>query len=102
MEQKSLATEIVTEMQERLVNVVSEIDSLDIDCEHALFVITEILETISKKPIETEEDACDMLDKMDRIDSLCGIAYDYVSKIQSCISDIVIRERGGKHNKGED
>ena len=101
MEQKSLATEIVTEMQERLVNVVSEIDSLDIDCEHALFVITEILETISKKPIETEEDACDMLDKMNRIDSLSGIAYDYVSKIQSCISDIVIRERSGKHNKGE-
>lgn len=102
MEEKTLATEIVTEMQDRLINVVSEIDSLDIDCEHALFVINEILETISKKPIETEEDACDMLDKMDWIDSLCGIAYDYVSKIQSCISDIVIRERGGKHNKRED
>ena len=102
MEQKSLATEIINDMQERLINVVCEIDSLDIDCEHALFVLAEILETISKKPIETEEDACDMLDKMDRIDSLCGIAYDYVSKIQSCISDIVIRERNSKHDKGED
>ena len=78
MEQKTLATEIINDMQERLINVVCEIDSLDIDCEHALFVLTEILETISKKPIETEEDACDMLDKMDRIDSLCGIAHDYI------------------------
>ena len=92
MEQKPLATEIINDMQERLINVVCEIDSLDIDCEHALFVLAEIL----------EEDACDMLDKMDRIDSLCGIAYDYVSKIQSCISDIVIRERNSKHDKGED
>lgn len=63
MEQKPLATEIINDMQERLINVVCEIDSLDIDCEHALFVLAEILETISKKPIETEEDACDMLDK---------------------------------------
>ena len=53
MKQKTLATEIIKETQERLINVVFEIDSLDIDCEHALFVITEILETISKKPIET-------------------------------------------------
>ncbi|MFR7972220.1 MAG: hypothetical protein ACLU8C_07635 [Lacrimispora saccharolytica] len=102
MEKDTLATEVITEMQDRLINVVSEIDSLDIDCEHALFIITEIMETISKKPIETEKDVYDMFEKMDRIDSLCGIAYDYVSKIQSSISDIVIRERSGKHNKGED
>ena len=55
MEQKPLATEIINDMQERLINVVCEIDSLDI-----------------------------------------------VSKIQSCISDIVIRERNSKHDKGED
>lgn len=93
MEQKSLATEIVTEMQERLNNVISEIDSLDADCDKVLFILTEVMISVDRKPPKTEKDIYDLCEKMGRIDSLVVIAYDYISKIQSCITDVVLREQ---------
>ena len=80
-------------MQERLSNVISEINSLDLDCDKALFVLTEVMISVDRKSPKTEKDIYDLCEKMERIDSLAGIAYDYISKLQSCITDIVLRER---------
>lgn len=93
MEKETLATEVITEMQERLSNVISEIDSLDSDCDKALFMLTEVMISVDRKTPKTGKDIYDLCEKMERIDSLAGIAYDYISKIQSCITDIVLRER---------
>lgn len=93
MEKETLATEVITEMQERLSNVISEINSLDLDCDKALFVLTEVMISVDRKSPKTEKDIYDLCEKMERIDSLAGIAYDYISKLQSCITDIVLRER---------
>ncbi len=93
MKKETLATEVTKEAQERLINVVTEIDCLDLDCDKALFVINEMMELINRKPIETEKDVYRLQDSMERLDNLAGIAHDYISKIQSSISDIVIRER---------
>ena len=80
-------------MQERLNNVISEIDSLDADCDKVLFILTEVMISVDRKSPKTEKDIYDLCEKMERIDSLAGIAYDYISKLQSCITDIVLRER---------
>ncbi len=93
MEKEALATEVITEMQERLNNVISEIDSLDADCDKVLFILTEVMISVDRKPPKTEKDIYGLCEKMERIDSLTAIAYDYISKIQSCITDVVLRER---------
>ena len=93
MGKEALATEVITEMQERLNNVISEIDSLDADCDKVLFILTEVMISVDRKPPKTEKDIYDLCEKMERIDSLTAIAYDYISKIQSCITDVVLRER---------
>lgn len=93
MENETLATEIVREMQERLINVITEIDCLDFECDKVLFVINEIMELIDVKPPETKADVYHLHQSMKRMDNLAEIAHDYIDKIQSCISDIVLRER---------
>lgn len=101
MKKETLVTEVVTGVQERLSDVIMEIGCLNTDCESALFVIREIMETISKKPVKTEMDVFDLQERMERIDSFAIIAYDYLNKIQSCISDIVLRERQTLHESVE-
>ena len=93
MERETLVSEIIAEMQERLRDVVTEIDRLDCDCDKAKFIINEMMELIDTKPIETETDIYRLQGNMERFDNLTGIAFDYIDKIQSCISDIVHRER---------
>lgn len=83
----------MAEAQERLKNVITEIDCLDCDCDKAKFVIKEMMELIDIKPPETKEDIYHLHESMERIDLFSGIIFDYIDKIQSCISDIVIRER---------
>lgn len=96
MEEKknvTLATEVVAEIQGRLSDVVMEIENLNFDHDKALFAVTEIMETVDVKPPKTKQDIYSLCKKMERIDFLAGITYDYISKIQSSISDIVTRER---------
>ncbi|HIY02389.1 MAG TPA: hypothetical protein IAA26_11180 [Candidatus Blautia faecipullorum] len=96
MEKETLATEVIKETQERLMNVITEIDCLDCDCAKAMFVVDEIMELIDVKPPVTEADVRHLHESMKRMDSFAGIMRDYIDKIQSCISDIVIRERSVK------
>lgn len=93
MDNETLATEVIKEIQERLISVLAEIDCLDCDCDKAKFVTNAMLELIDTRPIETEKDVYRLQDNMEQLESLAGIAYDYIDKIQSRISNVVTRER---------
>lgn len=96
MEKETLATEVIKEAQDRLNSVVLELDHMDCDFDKAKFVINEMMELIDTKPIETETDVYRWQVNIERFDNLTGIALDYIDKIQSRISEIVIRERSVK------
>lgn len=93
MENKTLATEVIKEAQERLDSVVLELDHMDCDFDKAIFALVEITETLDLKPIETAADAYYMRASLEKIDTLTGIAFDYITELRTRISDIVIRER---------
>lgn len=98
MEKETLATEVIKEAQDRLNSVALELDHMDCDFDKAKFVINEMMELIDTKPIETETetDVYRWQVNIERFDNLTGIALDYIDKIQSRISEIVIRERSVK------
>ena len=84
---------MIREEHERRQNIVLELECMDTDFDKALFLIGEITDAIDVKSPKSEADAYGLHECMERIDSLAGIVRDYISRVQSCISDIVIRER---------
>lgn len=96
METQTLATEVIKEAQERLENVVTELDCMDAGFDKALFAITEMMELIDVKPPETETDAFYLHECMKRLDSFAAIAFDYIDMLRSRISDVVVQERKNK------
>lgn len=96
MESKVLASEIIAEQESRLKNVVLELDCMDIDFDKATFILGELIDL--KEP-KTMDDALLLHEKQMRIDMYVGIVADYVRKIQTTISDIVVRE--GKRGNGD-
>lgn len=93
MENETLATEVIKEVQGRLNSVVLELDHMDVDFDKVIFALVEITETIDLKAVETTADAYYMRKSLEKVDTLTGIAFDYITGLQSQISDIVARER---------
>lgn len=101
MKKEILATEVVTGVQERLNDVVSELDHLEISFGKALFALNEIMELLDTKYPETEKEVYNLHVTQEKIDVLVGIAVDYIYETKTCISDIVLRERQTLHESIE-
>lgn len=97
MNEQTLASEVIAEQQERLIAVICELDYMDVDFDKVLFIINELIDSVDLKEPKTMDDALLLWENQQRIDMLAGIVTDYIRKIQTTISDIVIRER--KRNK---
>lgn len=93
MHKETLASEVIRETQETLTAVITELDCMDCDFEKALLMLGELLDLLDMREPETMQDALLLHEKQKQIDLFAGIAIDYISKLQTTISDIVIRER---------
>lgn len=102
MKSKVLASEIIAEQESRLRDVVMELDCMDIDFDKTSFILGELIDSIDLEEPKTMDDALLLHEKQMRIDMYVGIVADYVRKIQTTISDIVIRERRSKVDRSED
>lgn len=92
-ENRTTASEIIAEQEKRMRAVLCELDCLDCDFDKAAFVLGEVGELIDMREPETMEDALRIHLKQKDIANFVAIAFDYVKKAQSTISDIIIRER---------
>lgn len=103
MDNKTIASEIIAEQQDRMAAVLCELECMDCDFDKAAFVLGEVGELIDMREPETMEDALRIHLKQRDIANFAAIAFDYVKKAQSTISDIVVRERRRcKANETED
>lgn len=109
---RSLASEVIEEMLNEKNTILMEMECMDTDFEKTLFVLNNALESTGQMGIpETREESLIQHYNIRNINMQLSIAYDYVVKLQSTISDIVIREHkknnkvqeeGGKDGLSED
>lgn len=100
MDNKTVASEIIAEQEKRMAAVLCELDCLDNDFDKARFILSEIMDLIVLEKPETLKDTYTLCENQRCLDSYVGILTDYMNKIQTTISDIVIRERK-KYGKAE-
>lgn len=106
METQPLATEVISDMQNKIDCILLECDSLILDLEKAHFILSELLEMVDKEP-NSKEEILFFANNQLRISSYTEIAFDYVSRVRSDLQDMIIRaERaepeGGENGKEED
>ena len=81
----------VTEAEERLQTVISELDITIGDLlDKADFVLMELMEVVAVHVDNTPDDKAK---KINRVNGLADIAYDYVARAQSALTSLILRER---------
>lgn len=106
MEQKPLATEVISDMQNKINCFLAECEGAIIDLEKAYFVLSELSEIVDTEP-KSKLEALYFANEQHRIYSYTDIAFDYVSRVKSNIGDLILRARrtepeGGENGKEED
>ena len=80
-----------TEAEGRLQTVISELDVTIGDLlDKADFVLMELMEVVAVHVDNTPDDKAK---KINRVNGLADIAYDYVVRAQSALTSIILRER---------
>lgn len=90
MEQKPLATEVISDMQNKMNCFLAECESAIMDLEKAYFVLGELSEIVDTEP-KNKLEALYFANEQHRIYSYTDIAFDYVSRVKSNIEDLIIR-----------
>lgn len=99
MHNQSLASEIIKDMLNEKSTILMELECMDTDFEKTLFVLNNALESTDQMGIpETREESLIQHYNIRNVGMQLSIAYDYVTKLQSTVDDIVIREHQ-KNNK---
>lgn len=86
----------VTETEERLQTVISELDITISDLlDRAGFALIELMEVAA---VHVDDMPDDKSNNLNRVNRLADIAYDYVARAQSALTSLILRERreGGK------
>lgn len=93
MEEKTLATEIINDTQDKMNCIVIECESLSIDLEKVKFVLGELSEIVDKEP-RNKQEALRFANNQYRLNSYAEIAYEYITRISSNVDDLIMRIRG--------
>lgn len=92
MEKKPLATEIITDMQDKINCILMDLEAVVIDIDKSMFPISEIAE-LAGSEIRSNTEALEFAYNHDRIFKYADIAYDYVSRVKSDLEDLIIRTK---------
>lgn len=96
-----LATEIICDMQDRIDNIMLDIEGMDEDLERAKFVLNELLELVTDEP-KDEKETLRFANNQNRIYMLADVAFDYVARVRSDMTDLVIRARKDEEDAEEE
>lgn len=81
----------VTEAEERLQTVISELDTTISDLlDRAGFALIELMEVAA---VHVDDMPDDKAKNLNRVNRLADIAYDYVARAQSALTSLILRER---------
>lgn len=89
-----LATELLKDMQDKIDGILLDIENMDEDLERAKFVLNELLEIVRDKP-KNEEEALRFADNQNRIYMFAESAFDYIGRLQSSLTDLIVKTRRG-------
>ena len=94
MENKTMASEIITEQEDRLKAIISELDStIDDSLEKEKFALAELMDLIDEEP-DNISAACAFANNQYRMNMLARIAFDYSCQTKEILAGIVDRECG--------
>ena len=92
-ESKTISSEIISEQENRLKVIISELDSTINDfLEKGKFALIELMELIDEKPSNINA-ACMFAGKQERVNMFVNIAFDYLHRAQGGLEEIVTMER---------
>ncbi|MDO4341043.1 MAG: hypothetical protein Q4C91_23700, partial [Eubacteriales bacterium] len=102
MDNKTVASEIIAEQQDRMRSVLYELDSMIAgDLEKCRFILGELLD-MADKPINSEKEAIVYACNQSRMEKCACIAIDYLANVQRTIEDIIQREKEQKGGENAD
>lgn len=96
-----LATEIICDMQDRIDNIMLDIEGMDEDLERTKFVLNELLELVMDEP-KDEKEALRFANNQNRIYMLADVALDYIARVRSDMTDLIIRVRKDEEDAEEE
>lgn len=96
-----LATEIICDMQDRIDNIMLNIEGMDEDLERTKFVLNELLELVMDEP-KDEKEALRFANNQNRIYMLADVALDYIARVRSDMTDLIIRVRKDEEDAEEE
>ena len=90
---RSLASEIINEIEDEKREILTELECLDADFDKARFILNEAIESIEQMGVpETKEESLTLHCNIHNAGMKLSIAFEYVVKLQNIIGDIVIIE----------
>lgn len=91
-EGKTISSEIISEQENRLKVIISELDStIDDLLEKGKFALCELMDLVDEKP-EDINDTCAFASNQRRMNMLANIAFDYLYRAQGGLEEIVTLE----------
>ena len=92
-EGKTISSEIISEQENRLKVIISELDStIDDLLEKGKFALCELMDLVDEKP-EDINDTCAFASNQRRMNMLANIAFDYLYRAQNELEEMVTLER---------
>lgn len=92
VQNETLATEVIKEMQDKMNCILTGCECLIIDLEKAQFIISQLFEIVNEKS-KSELEALHLDNEQHKICFYTDIALDYVSRVKNSIEDLTIRAR---------
>ena len=93
MEEKTLATEIINDTQDKMNCILVECESLSVDLEKVKFILGELSEIVDTTPRSKQEALC-FANNQYRLNSYTEIAYEYVTRMCDSVDDLITKIRG--------
>lgn len=90
---ESLATEIIKKQHQELNGIVHELETLEKDMARLKFAISELV-YLKENSVRGSEKALVFTDGQNRMNMYADIAFDYIGRISSVISDLIVRGKG--------
>ena len=101
MTDQTLASEIITDQENRVDRIISSLDSIDILMDKGKFALSELMElTSSVRPDNMQEARSFAAVNKQRMDMFIYIAFDYLRQAQRELKEIIAKEESNESEKG--